>query len=100
MSEPTTEAGRRLNYVLAHLPPGPEKTQALIDLNILLRAIEAEARADALPALRRWLKTRRGRPWSPGFSDEFKRGYDTAVEEAENALAVDDPTLILAERQP
>ena len=29
-----------------------------------------------------WIERQSNTPWSPGFSEEFQRGYDTAVEEA------------------
>jgi hypothetical protein len=37
--------------------------------------------------LREWLDKRAAVPWSRGFSDEFKRGYEAAFEEFRAALA-------------
>jgi hypothetical protein len=37
--------------------------------------------------LREWLDKREAVPWSRGFSDEFKRGYEAAFEEFRAALA-------------
>ena len=36
---------------------------------------------DGMGPVREWLRTRDAAAWSPGWSEAFKSGYDTAVEE-------------------
>lgn len=37
-------------------------------------------------ALREWLASRRRSKWHPGFDEQFRRGYDTAVWEVAQML--------------
>jgi hypothetical protein len=83
-SEPTTEAGRRLTRGY------PEDITAPDPASIL--AIEAEARADALDALRRLVKA-----WDDGTTQDASL-WRTADKEIDAALT--QARAILAERQP
>jgi len=50
-------------------------------------AKEIAALRDALDGLVAWLASRDATNWSPGWSEDYRNGYDTAVEEVRTALA-------------
>ena len=68
---------RLVAAITAALPPCGHEAEIA-----RLRKIEGAARA--------WLASRDVAAWSPGWSDDLRRGYDAAVKEVRAALAEED----------
>lgn len=60
-----------------------------VPLTIEEEALLAEA--DKVEAVREWVERQSAARWSPGWSDEFKRGYDAALEEVSGLVSQDEP---------
>lgn len=78
MTDPATEELLNEWVRLGHFPH--------IDGGWTVPRMVAAIMADAQRPVREWAEIQRHSPWSEGWSEEFKRGYDAALEEVESRI--------------